>query len=101
MDDKILYLYAKDMTTREIVDTESIDVLSLLAQKHPRYGFRKLFKRLRLSGHPWNHKRVYRIYCSLKLNLRRKTKKRLPTRKPEPLAVPTIETCELIEVTRS
>jgi len=70
-------------------DTEIIDVLSLLAQKHPRYGFRKLFKRLRLSGHPWNHKRVYRIYCGLKLNLRRKTKKRLPARTPEPLAVPT------------
>ena len=70
-------------------DAEIIDVVSELAQKYPRYGFRKLFKRLRLLGHKWNHKRVYRIYCGLKLNLRRKTKARLPTRTPEPLAVPT------------
>lgn len=35
-----------------------------------------------------NHKRVYRIYRSLKLNLRRKGKKRLPSRNPERLAVP-------------
>lgn len=70
-------------------DTEIIEALSTLAQKYPRYGFRKLFKRLRLSGYLWNHKRVYRIYCGLKLNLRRKTKKRLPTRAPEPLTVPS------------
>jgi len=70
-------------------DSELIEALTELAQKHPRYGFRKLFKRLRLLGHGWNHKRVYRIYCALKLNLRRKTKKRLPTRNPEPLTVPT------------
>jgi putative transposase len=69
-------------------DTELIDVLSALAHKHPRYGFRKLFKRLRHQGYSWNHKRVYRIYCGLKLNLRRKGKRRLPTRSPEPLAVP-------------
>ena len=70
-------------------DSEIIDALSTLAQKHTTYGFRKLFKRLRLSGYMWNHKRVYRIYCGLRLNLRRKGKKRLPTRTPEPLAVPT------------
>lgn len=42
--------------------------------------FKKLFQRLRRQGKIWNHKRVWRIYCSLNLNLKRKTKKRFPTR---------------------
>ena len=70
-------------------DSELIDVLSRLAEKHPRYGFRKLYRRLRLLGYCWNHKRVYRIYCGLKLNLRIKPKKKLPIRKATPLTVPT------------
>tara|TARA_R100000687_G_scaffold82893_1_gene83725 strand:+ start:1906 stop:2619 length:714 start_codon:yes stop_codon:yes gene_type:complete len=67
-----------------------IDVLLALTDKYPRYGFRKLFKILRRQGHVWNHKRVYRVYCLLKLNLRRKGKKRLPSRNPEPLCVPEL-----------
>lgn len=70
-------------------DNEIIEAVSELAQKHTTYGFKKIHKRLRLMGHCWNHKRVYRIYCGLKLNLRRKGKKRLPSRDPEPLVVPS------------
>ncbi|MCO4206169.1 IS3 family transposase [Aeromonas taiwanensis] len=36
----------------------------------------------------WNHKRVYRIYRALELNLRIKPRKRLVRAKPAPLAVP-------------
>ena len=59
-----------------------------LSDRHPRYGFGKLFQLVRRRGYKWNHKRVYRVYCKLKLNLRRKGKKRLPARNPEPLSVP-------------
>jgi hypothetical protein len=45
-----------------------------LAQGRPEQGFGKLFQRLRRLDHKWNHKRVYRIYCSLKPNKRRKGK---------------------------
>jgi hypothetical protein len=38
--------------------------------------------------HPWNHKRVYRLYCELELNLRIKPRKRLKREKPDVLAVP-------------
>jgi putative transposase len=36
----------------------------------------------------WNHKRVYRIYRELELNLRIKPKKRLARENPEALVVP-------------
>jgi len=39
-----------------------------------------------VQGYGWNHKRVYRIYCELELNLRIKPKKRLKRDKPEPLS---------------
>lgn len=59
-----------------------------LADKHKRYGFRKIFHLLRKAGFNWNHKRVYRIYCELKLNLKRKPKKRLPSREKVSLCQP-------------
>lgn len=73
---------------KQVDDNEIIDVLNGLVDKHKRWGFPKCFKRIRKLGYRWNHKRVYRVYTALKLNMRRKTKHRLPTRNPEPLAIP-------------
>jgi len=64
------------------------DALSSLAEQHARWGFWMMHHRLRNLGHLWNHKRVYRIYTEMGLNLRRKTKKRLPARTLEPLLQP-------------
>jgi putative transposase len=67
-------------------DQSVIEALQDLAFKHPTYGFRKLFAYLRRSGKTWNHKRVYRVYKLLKLNKKRRGKRRLPTRVKQPLA---------------
>lgn len=58
---------------REHGDGEVIAALNALVEKHPRWGFWKCHDRLRPLGHPWNHKRVYRVYKMMKLNLPRRT----------------------------
>ena len=81
-----LYRYQPDRARDEPV----IAALQAAVERYPAYGFSKLFKILRRWGHPWNHKRVYRLYCLLNLNKRRRGKKRLPSRHPEPLAAPAV-----------
>ena len=63
--------------------------LERLTANKRNWGFGLCFLYLRnVQGYGWNHKRNYRIYCELELNLRIKPKKRLKRDKPEPLAVP-------------
>jgi len=69
-------------------DESVIHALTELAERYTRYGFKKLFHLLRRQGNTWNHKRVHRNYCLLKLNFRRKGKQRLPVCNPAPLASP-------------
>ena len=60
-----------------------------LTDNHRNWGFGLCFLYLRnVKGFAWNHKRVYRIYRELELNLRIKPRKRLVREKPQPLAVP-------------
>lgn len=68
-------------------DSAVIDALNEELQKSPRAGFWKCYHRLRLKGYPWNHKRIYRVYRKLGLNLRRRTKRKLPRREAKPLTV--------------
>jgi len=70
-------------------DEAVIDALNGLVAKHPAIGFWQAHHRLRLAGHPWNHKKVYRIYTALGLNIRRRAKKRLPARVKQRLFQPT------------
>jgi putative transposase len=68
---------------------EIADWLIRLTDNQRNWGFGLCFLYLRnVKGHAWNHKRVYRIYRELELNLRIKPKKRMVREKPEALAVP-------------
>jgi len=75
---------------RQQTDNQVIaDWLVRLTHNQRNWGFGLCFLHLRnVKGYGWNHKRVYRIYRELELNLRIKPKKRLVREKPEPLAVP-------------
>ncbi len=65
------------------------DWLLGLTGRQRNWGFQLCFLYLRnVKGFKWNHKRVYRIYRKLELNLRIKPRKRLVRDKPEPLSVP-------------
>jgi putative transposase len=69
-------------------DSEVIEQLSILAELHQQWGFWMMFHRLRKLRYQWNHKRVYRNYTDMRLNMRNKRMKRLPARVKEPLLCP-------------
>jgi putative transposase len=71
-------------------DAPVIAALMAVVAAHGRWGFWKCFDRLRLDRHPWNHKRVHRVYCALRLNLPRRMKRRVPTRLRQPLLAPPL-----------
>lgn len=76
--------YHKKPKSDELV----MEQLQALMEKHPAIGFWQSFYRLRRKGYPWNHKRVYRIYTAMRLNIRRRHKKRLPARVKQTLFKP-------------
>jgi putative transposase len=70
------------------------DVLIGLKQAHKIWGFDLCFLYIRKSkGYAWNHKRVYRIYRGLALNLRIKPRRRLARENPDELAVVEASNC--------
>jgi putative transposase len=69
-------------------DSELQCALTSLTTKHAAIGFWQCCYRLWNIGHWWNHKRIYRVYTTMKLNIRRRSKKRLPERIKQPLIIP-------------
>lgn len=68
---------------------EIADWLVRLTHNQRNWGFGLCYLYLRnVKGFQWNHKRVYRIYRALELNLRIKPRQRLVRERPVPLAVP-------------
>ncbi len=69
---------------------EIADWLIRLTENNRTWGFGLCYLYMRnIKNFGWNHKRVYRIYKALELNLRIKPRKRPVIEKPEPLTVPT------------
>ena len=69
-------------------DSSLIEALQGLVAKHPSIGFWKCYYRMRRQGFTCNHKRLYRVYTMMHLNIGRRVKRRLPDRIKEPLSVP-------------
>jgi putative transposase len=69
-------------------DTELQTALTGLTTRHVAIGFWQCCYRLWNRGHWWNHKRIYRVYTAMKLNIRRRAKRRLPERVKQPLTIP-------------
>lgn len=78
------YKPAVDQMTR---DADVIVALQAIVAEEQRWGFWKCHDRLRAQGYAWNHKRVWRVYRQLRLNLPRRTKRRVPQRERQPLIV--------------
>jgi putative transposase len=59
-----------------------------LAQRHRRYGTEMIYLKLRQAGELVNHKRVERLYALLKLQIRRRRRKKVPASERQPLIRP-------------
>ncbi len=69
-------------------DDEVRGALRELAANRPRYGYRRLHVLMGREGHRMNHKRLYRLYRTEGLAVRRKKRKRL-TRERTPMLPPS------------
>lgn len=78
-------MYQKSINSE---DDLIIDALNKLVEKYPSIGFWKSYYRLRYQGNRWNHKRVYRVYTGMRLNIRRRSRRRLPARVKQALFQP-------------
>jgi putative transposase len=79
--------YYREPRNWRITDAAVIDALNEQLKKSPQAGFWKCYTRMRIQGHAFNHKRVYRVYLQMGLNLRRRTKRVLPKRIARPISV--------------
>ena len=72
-----------------IENDQIADWLMRITSNQRNWGFGLCFLYLRnVQGFTWNHKRIYRIYRELELNMRIKPRKRIVREQPEKLKVP-------------
>lgn len=71
-------------------DEGVIEAVNAYIAKNPQHGFGLLLPSFKLEQRPWGKTVLWQIYCKLKLNLPRRSKKRLPERIRESLEVPAL-----------
>ena len=71
-------------------DTAVMEAVLEYFGREPGQGFDKLYAAFRANRdrYPWGKTRLWRVYCDLKLNRKRRGRRRLPTRVKDPLQVP-------------
>jgi len=75
---------------RRRVDGELQQRIEAIAADKRRYGYRRVYVRLRREGWSVNRKRVYRIYRDLGLAVRRRKRKRIGIVERRPLPKPSV-----------
>lgn len=75
---------------RRRVEGELQQRIEAIAADKRRYGYRRVYVRLRREGWPVNRKRVYRIYRELGLAVRRRKRKRIGIVERRPLPKPRV-----------
>ncbi len=95
------YARGGQATARIAADAAITAALQALVARHPGWGFWKYHHRLRKNNVVVNHKRLWRIYQALGLQLgKRRKKRRLPARLKQPLQVPaTPNVCRSLDFT--
>ncbi|WP_435637858.1 IS3 family transposase [Carnimonas bestiolae] len=80
------------VSKRNVENEQIAHWLLKLTDNNRNWGFGLCFLYLRnVKGFPYNHKRIYRIYREIELNLRIKPRKHLKREAPEPLIVPLVK----------
>jgi putative transposase len=87
---KVVGMSASSLRYRPVPDrnAELRKVIRALAYRHRRYGAGMIYLKVRQQGHRVNHKRIERLYTEARLQLRRRTRKKVPVGMRQPLVRP-------------
>lgn len=87
---RVVGMSASSLRYRPVPDrnAELRNAITALAAHHPRYGAGMIYLKLRQQGRTVNHKRVDRLYTEAQLQLRRRTRKKVPVGARQPLVRP-------------
>ena len=87
---KVVGMSASSLRYRPVPDrnAELQKVIRALAYRHRRYGAGMIYLKVRQQGQRGNHKRIERLYTEARLQLRRRTRKKVPVGMRQPLVRP-------------